>query len=84
MVAGVWSQIVSKVRSSRWERAESLNAIYQGVALDVEAVRRETFGRQYDSATPNLAVFEVSIYSYSGEDQLYWARSKQGERFLHL
>lgn len=78
IVAGAWSQIVSKVRSIYFEYSYVPTALSQGISLDVEAVRRETFHRQYESATPNLAVFEVKLYSYSGDDHPSWARNKQG------
>lgn len=49
-------------------------------------MRRESFSRYYDSATPDLAIFEVKVYSYSGEAEPSWARNKQGDSYacLHL
>jgi len=52
--------------------------VSKGIALDVEAVRRRTYARHFESATPNLALFEVDVYAYPGEDQPSWARNKEG------
>jgi len=53
--------------------------VTKGVALDVEAVCRESFRKLYDFATPDLSLFEVGLFSHSGEDQPEWAFSKQGQ-----
>lgn len=55
--------------------------LYQGVALDVEATRRETYHKIYDSATPDMSGFDVELFSYSGDDEPGWGTNKQGELF---
>lgn len=47
--------------------------------MDVEAVCRESFSKTYDSATPELSLFEVEIFSHPGENEPEWAWSKQGK-----
>lgn len=47
--------------------------------MDIEAVYREAFSQTYDSATPDLSLFEVEIMSHPDENEPGWALSKQGK-----
>lgn len=55
--------------------------IFQGVALDAEATRRETYHKIYDSETPDMIDFQVNLFSYSGDDKPKWGNNKQGASF---
>ncbi|KEP54004.1 heat shock 70 kDa protein 12A [Rhizoctonia solani 123E] len=52
--------------------------VKKGVPLNVNAVCRQSFFRTYSTPHPNLESIEIALYSYSGNDQPKWLRSKGG------
>ncbi|KAG8792445.1 hypothetical protein FRC12_006092 [Ceratobasidium sp. 428] len=51
----------------------------KGVTLDVDAITREAFSREYSSPHPDLEDFQVTLLSYSKEDHPSWVRNTQGK-----
>ncbi|KAF8594081.1 hypothetical protein BDV93DRAFT_516060 [Ceratobasidium sp. AG-I] len=58
--------------------AELLFSDRMGVALDVEATRREAYHKTYKSSAPDISDFQVDLFSYSGDDEPEWATNEQG------
>ncbi|QRW06686.1 hypothetical protein RhiLY_05685 [Ceratobasidium sp. AG-Ba] len=52
--------------------------VEKGVVLDIEAVTRRSFHRDYPSSTPDLEDFETGLYSYSGEGKPRWINDRTG------
>ncbi|CAE6539034.1 unnamed protein product [Rhizoctonia solani] len=62
---------------------EKVNGVWceivkKGVPLNVNAVCRQSFFRTYSTPHPNLESIEIALFSYSGNDQPKWLRSKGG------
>ncbi|KAG9126354.1 hypothetical protein FRC07_003747 [Ceratobasidium sp. 392] len=53
--------------------------VAKGIALDVEAVTREAFSRQYSSPNPDLEDFEVTLLSHSQAGNPSWSRDNEDE-----
>ncbi|CCO35952.1 hypothetical protein BN14_10074 [Rhizoctonia solani AG-1 IB] len=53
-----------------------LLTILKGVPLDADHVCRQSFFRTYSTPNPNLDSVEIALYSYFGNDQPKWLRSK--------
>ncbi|KAF8606746.1 hypothetical protein BDV93DRAFT_488628 [Ceratobasidium sp. AG-I] len=53
--------------------------VSKGMALNVEATRRDTYYKAYDSATPDMSDFDVELFSYSGDDEPEWGINKEGK-----
>ncbi|KAG8717707.1 hypothetical protein FRC08_006899 [Ceratobasidium sp. 394] len=52
--------------------------VAKGVVLDVEAVDRKSFHRDYPEPDPDLEDFESNLYLYTGEGVPRWATNRQG------
>ncbi|KAG8726748.1 hypothetical protein FRC11_014561 [Ceratobasidium sp. 423] len=52
--------------------------VKKGVPLNFDHVCRQLFFRTYSTPHPNLESIEIALYSYSGNDQPKWLRSKGG------
>ncbi|QRV77740.1 hypothetical protein RhiJN_05755 [Ceratobasidium sp. AG-Ba] len=70
----VWfSAAGHQVVSGHWSQI-----VEKGVVLDIEAVTRRSFHRDYPSSTPDLEDFETGLYSYSGEGKPRWINDRTG------
>ncbi|CAE6459246.1 unnamed protein product [Rhizoctonia solani] len=52
--------------------------VKKGVSLNVDDVCRQSFFRTYSTPKPNLESIEIALYSYAGNDQPKWLRTKNG------
>ncbi|CAE7096804.1 unnamed protein product [Rhizoctonia solani] len=52
--------------------------VKKGVPLNVNAVCRQSFFRTYSTPHPNLESIEIALYSFIGDDQPKWLRTKGG------
>lgn len=62
-----------KLVSGHWSRV-----VEKSIVLDVEAVTRKNYHRDYSSPTPNLEFFETSLFSYAGDGNPRWVTDKNG------
>ncbi|CAE7125177.1 unnamed protein product [Rhizoctonia solani] len=47
--------------------------VHKGVALDTEAVCKETYSNSYRTANPDLKSLSMDLYAYPGDDEPDWA-----------
>ncbi|KDN40991.1 hypothetical protein RSAG8_07697, partial [Rhizoctonia solani AG-8 WAC10335] len=52
--------------------------VKKGVSIEADSVHREPFVRTYPTPRPNLQMFEIALYTYSGDDKPEWMRNKNG------
>ncbi|CAE6446619.1 Heat shock 70 kDa protein 12A OS=Homo sapiens GN=HSPA12A PE=1 SV=2 [Rhizoctonia solani AG-1 IB] len=50
----------------------------KGITLDARAVARESFSQAFNTPTPDLSNFEVTLISFSNNGEPMWARDKRG------
>ncbi|QRV92559.1 hypothetical protein RhiJN_20577 [Ceratobasidium sp. AG-Ba] len=70
----VWfSAAGHQIVSGHWSQI-----VEKGVVLDIEAVTRRSFHRDYTSSSPDLEDFETGLYCYSGEGKPRWINDRTG------